>query len=151
MTLRRRVRDGTPHLRRTTLLVLLFAAFFSLVALTWQWVGWDHFDREDLGFLARLVPVFWSPYLGLVLLALWLDRRPLRAAVVLAGSVLVTLWGVYWHLHILVFDPGFMSQITSPLLITGSQWMGVACTGMVALVVGLLPSRPSQSTPEGEA
>ena len=140
MKLRRRVRGDAPHLRKTTLLVLFFAASFSLLALTWQWVEWNHFGREDLGLLVRLVPFFWSPYLGLALLALWLDRRLPRAAVVLAGAVLVTLWGVYWHLRILVLDSGFMSQITSPLLITGSQWMGVVCIGMVALVVGLIPA-----------
>ena len=147
-TPRQRALRGKPHLRKTTLLVLLFATLFSFSALLCQWVRWDDLAREDLGVLARLLPVFWSPYLGLALLALWLDRQLLRASVILTGSALVTLWGVYFHLDSVVLRPNVISQILSPIIITGNQWLGVLGTAVLAIAVGWIPRRGER--PEGD-
>jgi len=128
---------------------LLLGVVSSTLALVYQVMEWGELERGDVAGAVKLLTIFWSPYLGLLLLLLLLGRRAIRAAVLLAGSVLVTLWGLYWHIDILWLRPSVMSQILSPLLITGNQWLGVLASAVLAWLVGILwrPSvRPSQGS-----
>lgn len=134
-------------MRTSILLLLLFAALVSLTTLIRQFESVAH--ESPLEF-ASLVLVYWSPYLALALLSPWLGRRPVQAGILLTGTALVALWGVYWHLEVFVWQPSLMSQLVSPLLITGNQWMGVVLTASLTLVAGWIAGRKARQESGGE-
>jgi hypothetical protein len=111
---------------------------FVTLALVYQLGGLESGSLDDLGGLAKLAILFLSPYGALVLLAVALGRERAETVIVLAGAALVTLWGIYWHLDILVFRPDVVGQILSPLLIVGTQWIAVAATAALGLAAKLV-------------
>ncbi len=126
------------RLRVTSISILLLGIASSTIALAYQLTKWAALERGDLGGVVKMLLLLWSPYLGLLVLFLLLGRNKIRAAILLVSSVLVTAWGIYWHLDILWLDPSTVAQILSPLLITGNQWIGVGVFAVLAWVGGWL-------------
>lgn len=131
--------------RRITLGILLAGALFATFALGRQLAAWGDAEPGDGPATARLLLVFWSPYLALAALTLWLGRRaPGAAAILLVTSILMTAWGVYWHLDVLWLRPSVLSQILSPVLIAGNQWLAVLAGGVLAGLAGLVRRREAR-------
>lgn len=124
-------------MRRAVFWLLITGSAFVTLALAYQFGGPDSGGLDDLGGFAKLLLLFLSPYGALAILAMTLGRERAETVIALTGAALVTLWGIYWHLDVLVLHPDVVGQILSPLLIVGNQWIGVAATAALGLVAKL--------------